>query len=45
MQHAFGASAAWRDVNQSAVHSHTLPIMSKRPYPSGRNAPTGEVRS
>ncbi len=30
-------------MNRVVVHSHTLPIMSRSPYPFGGNVPTGEV--
>ena len=43
MQHALAASAGWRGWYQSVVHSHTLPIMSCRPYPLAGNPSTGEV--
>src|SRR4051812_26742586 len=42
MQQASAASSANRGVYQSLVHSHTLPVISNRPYPLGGNEPTGD---
>src|SRR4051812_12002200 len=45
MQQAFGRSAVCLGSYQSVVHSHTLPIMSTKPYPFAGNALTDEERS
>src|SRR4029079_4427387 len=44
-QHGLATSSGWRGTYQSAVHSQTLPVMSKRPKPFGGKLPTGEVPS
>ena len=44
-QHGLSASAGWRSVYQSLVHSHVFPVISKSPYGLGGKDPTGAVPS
>ena len=44
-QQALSALSGCFGVYQSEVHSQTLPIMSRRPYPFGGKVVTGDVRS